>query len=55
MGYHGRCFASYIVKKQDFFAAKGLVLGVIDFFRGVTGPGRYAKQLNAAHKNRVAC
>lgn len=39
--YYLVCLLSYYFKKKNPSAAKGLLLGVLDFFKGVQGPGRY--------------
>lgn len=41
--YYTVSLASFLIKKRNYGAAKGLVLGVIDFLRGVSGPGRYGR------------
>lgn len=43
-----KCFASSVRRDRNLAAAKGILLGVLDFFAGVTGPGRYASKLNAS-------
>ena len=48
--FYGKCFASSILKDKNLATAKGILLGVFDFCRGKTGPGRYAKRLNAKHE-----
>jgi GT2 family glycosyltransferase len=42
-----RTFASMVVKEHNIPAARGLLIGVYDFFRGVKGPGRYKERLQA--------
>ena len=34
-------FCSLVLKHHNLSAARGLALGVLDFLKGVTGPGRY--------------
>lgn len=46
--FYLRCFASSLRRDRDLATAKGIALGVIDFFSGVKGPGRYAERLNAS-------
>lgn len=45
--FYAKCLAWSVLKGRNLPAAKGLLLGVYDFFRGTTGPGRYEKRLNA--------
>jgi GT2 family glycosyltransferase len=47
---YGKCFASSVRRDRNLATAKGIILGVLDFFRGTTGPGRYAKYLNARNQ-----
>jgi hypothetical protein len=47
IGSYAKCFASAI-RGDSLPTAMGIVLGVLDYFAGVTGPGRYAKRLNAS-------
>ncbi len=42
-----RTFASLVIKKRNIPAAKGLVIGVFDFLRGVIGPGWYKEKLQS--------
>lgn len=44
---YSRTLASFVLKKRNIPAAKGLVIGVYDFLRGVKGPGRYKEKLEA--------
>ena len=44
---YGKSLAWWLVKGRDPAAAKAHVLGILDFFKGSTGPGRYAEKLNA--------
>ena len=39
--------ASFVLKKRNIPAAKGLMVGVYDFLMGVKGPGRYKERLEA--------
>ncbi len=43
-----RTFVSLLIKEQNIPAARGLMHGIIDFLRGVTGPGRYKEKLQPA-------
>jgi GT2 family glycosyltransferase len=43
--YYLICFLSFTLKKRNFGASKGLLTGVIDFYVGRTGAGRFAKVL----------
>lgn len=43
--YYGVNFLSLLIKKRNFPAAAGLVLGVFDFLRRKTGKGRYAGKI----------
>ncbi len=45
--YYITSFYSYIFKKGNYGAAKGMIYGVFDFFMGVDGPGRYRNKLKA--------
>ena len=45
--YYVKCFAWTLLKGRNLSAANGIFLGTLDFFKGTTGPGRYAKKLNA--------
>jgi hypothetical protein len=41
-------FFSLVLKLRNLPAARGLLLGVLDFLRGVTGPGRYQRKLQGS-------
>jgi GT2 family glycosyltransferase len=41
------CLLSFIVKKRNFAAAKGIISGIFDYLRGVDGPGRFKERLDA--------
>jgi hypothetical protein len=41
------CLVSFIVKKRNFAAARGIISGIFDYLRGIEGPGRYKERLNA--------
>jgi GT2 family glycosyltransferase len=40
--YYLVCLVSFSLKKGNMAAVRGLILGVYDFIRGVSGPGRFA-------------
>ncbi|MBV5326813.1 MAG: glycosyltransferase family 2 protein [Chlorobium sp.] len=46
--FYFKCFASSVRRDKNCATAKGILLALFDFFTGVTGPGRYAKKLNAS-------
>lgn len=46
--FYCKCFASSVRKDRNCATAKGILFALIDFFSGITGPGRYARQLNAS-------
>lgn len=41
------CLLSFIAKKRNFAAARGILFGLFDYMRGIKGPGRYKERLNA--------
>jgi GT2 family glycosyltransferase len=43
--YYLICLMSFAFKKRNYAACMGLITGVLDFLRGVTGPGRYKSKL----------
>jgi GT2 family glycosyltransferase len=51
--FYGKSFAWCVFKGRNLPAAKGVFLGTLDFFSGATGPGRYAKILNARHRREA--
>jgi GT2 family glycosyltransferase len=51
--YYLKCFAWTLLKSRNLSAANGILLGTLDFFRGVTGPGKYAKKLNAIYRREA--
>jgi len=46
--FYFKCFASSVRRDRNCATAKGILFALIDFFAGVTGPGRYAGKLNAS-------
>ncbi len=45
--YYLICLFSFFLKKRNSGACIGLIAGVIDFFKGTKGSGRFKKKLNA--------
>ncbi|MFZ2224234.1 MAG: glycosyltransferase family 2 protein [Candidatus Deferrimicrobium sp.] len=41
------CLVSFAVRKRNLPAARGILCGIVDFAKGVQGPGRYKARLNA--------
>lgn len=41
------CLISFAVRKRNLPAVRGILCGIVDFARGVQGPGRYKARLNA--------
>ena len=41
------CLASFLLKKRNAPAAMGIIYGIVDFLKGISGPGRYKVRLNA--------
>ncbi|MFA7059648.1 MAG: glycosyltransferase family 2 protein [Pedobacter sp.] len=46
--FYFKCFASSVRRDKNLATAKGILFALLDFFTGVTGPGRYTSKLNAS-------
>ena len=44
---YGKSLAWCLIKDRNMATTKSIVLGILDFFKGSTGAGRYANKLNA--------
>ena len=48
-----RTFVSLLLRQRNLRAGRGLIMGVIDFLRGITGPGRYRQRLQPIRQDGV--
>lgn len=47
-------FFSLVLRMRNLPAARGLILGILDFLRGITGPGRYQGLLQPAKQGSIS-